>query len=157
MTVAWRSALGYALVVAVGSWGVGVMVDLGWVVVAKCLGQWVTWSTVAVTDPRTYVFPVVATLVLVLARRLSAPMPVWRVPLIDGGAYLLVLLVCAGLLAWWDGAPVPVDDAFVAAVVALFTLQLPAAWVLSFWRAQHLRVVLGRGGGDPAATWFAGP
>ncbi|MDX3225263.1 amino acid adenylation domain-containing protein [Streptomyces sp. ME19-01-6] len=46
-------------------------------------------------------------------------MPVWRIPLLDGGAYLLVLLLWGGLSAWRDGAAVPVDDAFVTANFAL--------------------------------------
>ena len=39
---------------------------------------------------------------------------------------------------------VPVDDAFVVAGFAMFTLQLPSAWLLSIWRARDLRVVLRR-------------
>lgn len=139
MTVTWRGAVSYALTVAIGSWMTGAAVDLAWSAAADSVGLWVSlWAM----NPLSYVFLAVATLTLTLTRRFTAPMPVWRIPLIDGGAYLLVLLLWGGLSAWRDGATVPVDDAFVTASFALFTLQLPSAWLLSTWRARHLRVVL---------------
>ncbi|MFI9630739.1 hypothetical protein [Streptomyces sp. NPDC052042] len=135
MTVTWRSAVSYALTVTIGSWMTGAVVDLAWSAAADSLGLWVSlWPA----NPLSYMFLAAATLVLTLTRRLTAPVPQWRIPLIDGGAYLLILLLWGGLSAWRDGAAVPVDDAFVTAGFALLTLQLPCAWLLSFWRARHL-------------------
>jgi len=141
MTVTWRSAFFYALTVAVGSWVTGALVDLVWSVAADSLGTWVSFWPANLLS---YVFLAGATLTLTLTRRFTAPMPLWRIPLIDGGAYLLVLLLWGGLSAWGDEAAVPVDDAFVVAGFAMFTLQLPSAWLLSIWRARDLRVVLRR-------------
>lgn len=153
MTVTWRSAVAYALIVTIGSWMTGAVVDLAWSAAADSLDSWVSlWPG----NPLTYVFLAVTTLTLTLTRRFTAPMPLWRVPLIDGGAYLLVLLLWGGLSAWRDGAAVPVDDAFVTAGFALLTLQLPCAWLLSFWRARHLRVVLDQDDGGTQATRAAG-
>ncbi|WP_346172564.1 hypothetical protein [Streptomyces cuspidosporus] len=72
------------------------------------------------------------------------------------GVYLLVLLLWSGFSAWRDGAAVPVDDAFAMASFALLTLQLPSAWLLSVWRARHLRVVLDQNDGGTTATRVAG-
>ena len=150
MTVTWRSAVSYALIVTIGSWMTGAAVGLAWSAAAQSLGIW--WS-VWVADVLSYVFLAVTTLTLTLTRRCTAPMPTWRIPLIDSGAYLLVLLLWSGLSAWRDGAAVPVDDAFVTATFALLTLQLPSACLLSVWRARHLHVVLrqiGSGGANAA-------
>lgn len=153
MIVTWRSAVSYALTVAIGSWMTGAVVDLAWSAAADSLGPWVSlW----VTNPLSYVFLAVATLALTQTRRFTAPMPVWRIPLIDGGIYLLVLLLWSGLSAWRDGAAVPVDDTFVTAGFGLLTLQLPSAWLLSVWRARHLRVVLDQNAGGTTATRVAG-
>lgn len=153
MTVTWRSAVAYALTVAIGSWLTGAVVDLAWSAAADSLGPWVSlW----LTNRLSYAFLAVVTLALTLTRRFTAPMPVWRIPLTDGGVYLLVLLLWSGLSAWRDGAAVPVDDAFVTAGFALFTLQLPSAWLLSVWRARHLRVVLDQNDGGTTATRVAG-
>lgn len=150
MTVTWRSAVSYALTVTIGSWMTGAAVDLAWSAAADSLG---TWLSVWVANVLSYVFLTVTTLTLTLTRRCTAPMPAWRIPLIDGGVYLLVLLLWSGLSAWRDGAAVPVDDAFATAGFALLTLQLPSAWLLSVWRARHLRVVLQQigSGGTKAA------
>ncbi|MDX2939011.1 hypothetical protein [Streptomyces ipomoeae] len=153
MTVTWRSVVSYALTVAIGSWMTGAVFDLAWSAAADSLGPWVSFW---VTNPLSYVFLAVTTLALTLTRRFTAPMPVWRIPLIDGGAYLLVLLLWGGLSAWRDGAAVPVDDAFVTAGFALLTLQLPSAWLLSIWRARHLRVVLDQDDGGTTVARVAG-
>lgn len=139
MKATWRSAVLYALTVAAGSCAVGALVDLAWSLVAGDLGFWASFW---IANPWTYAFLAAAALVLLLLRRLTAPMPAWRIWLIDGSAYLLVLLLWAGGLAWSDGADVPVDDAFALAGFALLDLQLPAAWVLSHWCAGRLDVVL---------------
>ncbi|URN15565.1 MULTISPECIES: hypothetical protein [Streptomyces] len=152
--VTWRSACSYALTVVIGSWVTGAAVGLAWSVVMGGLGFWVSlW----VTNPASYVFLAGATLTLVATRRFTRPLPVWRAVLVDGGAYLLVLLLWAGLYAWWGGAAVPVDDAFAVAGFAMLHLQLPAAWVLSFWRARHLHAVPRHDGGPAAAAPAAGP
>ncbi|MEU3861465.1 hypothetical protein AB0F03_29545 [Streptomyces sp. NPDC028722] len=143
MTVTWRGALSYALTVTLLSWLTGAAVDLVWQAVGGSLRTWVsTW----VGDPWSAVFIVVAAATLTMTRRLTAPLPVWRVPLIDGFAYLAVLLVCAGLSSWTAGDEAPADSAFVVAILALFSLQLPSAWLLSAWRARHLETVLTRSG-----------
>ncbi|WP_200309317.1 hypothetical protein [Streptomyces adelaidensis] len=153
MTVTWRSAVSYALIVAIGSWLTGAVVDLAWSVAADNVGSWVSfWAA----NPVSYVFLAVTTLALTLTRRFTAPMPVWRLPLLDGGVYLLVLLLWGGLSAWRDGAAVPVDDAFVTAGFALLTLQLPSAWLLILWRARHLRVVLRQDDDGTTAARVAG-
>ena len=153
MTVTWRSAVSYALTVAIGSWMTGAVVDLAWSAAADSFGPWVSlWAA----NPLAYVFLAMTTLTLTLTRRFTAPMPVWRVPLIDGGAYLLVLLLWAGLSAWRDGAAVPVDDAFATAGFAMLTLQLPSAWLLIVWRAHHLRVVLTQDDGGTTAARVTG-
>ncbi|MEU6534758.1 hypothetical protein [Streptomyces sp. NPDC047000] len=141
MAVTWYSAVSYALVVTIGSWTTGAVVGLVWSASAASLG---TWVSLWVANFPSYMLLTVITLTLALTRRYTAPLPTWRVPLVDGGAYLLVLLLVSGLWAWKEGAAVPVDDAFVTASFALLTLQLPAAWLLSVWRARHLRVVLRR-------------
>ncbi|WP_411574602.1 hypothetical protein [Streptomyces fradiae] len=104
-----------------------------------------------------YVFVAGAALTLLLTRRFTAPVPAWRTALVDGGAYLLVLLLWAGLCAWWSGAAVPVDDAFAVAGFAMLHLQLPSAWLLSFWRAHHLQATpLHHSGGEAATARAAG-
>ncbi|MFI1890715.1 hypothetical protein [Streptomyces jumonjinensis] len=153
MTVTWRSAVSYALTVTLGSWMTGALVGLAWSAAAGSFEFWVSWW---VTNPLAPVFLAVTALTLTLARRLTAPMPVWRIPLIDGGAYLLNLLLCAGLIAWWNGAEAPADDAFVVAAFAMITLQLPSAWLLSYLRAQHLHIVLDRNDGGTKETRAAG-
>ncbi|MFT2018372.1 hypothetical protein ACMA1D_21410 [Streptomyces sp. 796.1] len=149
MTVTWRTALSYALAVAVGAWLVGAGVDLAWSVAAGGLGA---WFSLWVADPLVHALTAVTAFALTLARRIDSPLPTWRVPLVDGSLYLLVLLVGNGLAAWRTGAESPVDDAFVMASFALLGLQLPAAWVLSAWRAHHLRLVVGRSGGGWSAA-----
>ncbi|WP_405873230.1 MULTISPECIES: hypothetical protein [unclassified Streptomyces] len=147
MTVTWRGAVSYALTVVVLSWLTGAGVDLAWQTASGGggLGGWLsTWGK----DPWNAVFAAVAVASLTLARRLLAPLPRWRVMLVDGSVYLAALLVCAGLSAWAAGDEAPADTAFVAAVLALFTLQLPAAWVLCVWRSGSLEVVLSRAGTD---------
>ena len=75
----------------------GAVVDVAWSAVADSLGPWVSlWAT----NPLSYVFLAMAILTLTLTRRFTAPTPVWRIPLIDGGAYLLVLLLWGGLAGW---------------------------------------------------------
>ncbi|MFF9363189.1 hypothetical protein [Streptomyces griseoluteus] len=143
MTVTWRGALSYALTVTVLSWLTGAVVDLAWQAADGSLG---TWTANWMTDPWNAVFLAAAVATLTTTRRLTAPLPVWRVALIDGCAYLVVLLVCAGLSSWAAGEDAPADSAFVAAILSLFTFQLPAAWLLSFWRAGHLETVLSRAG-----------
>ncbi|MER0245137.1 hypothetical protein AAHZ94_24725 [Streptomyces sp. HSW2009] len=149
MTVTWRTALSYALTVAVGAWLVGAGVDLAWSVAAGGLGA---WFSLWVGDPLTHTLTAVTVLALTLARRIDGPLPTWRVPLVDGSLYLLVLLVGNGLAAWWTGAEGPADTAFALASFALLDLQLPAAWALSAWRARHLRLVIGRSGGGWSAA-----
>lgn len=149
MGVTWRSAVRYALTVVIGSWLIGAGVDLAWAVVAGGLDAWVSFR---VGDPWSYAFLAGATLTLTLVRRWTDPMPVWCVPLIDGGAYLLVLLLWGGLTAWRYGAAVPADDAFLVATLAMLDLQLPSAWLLIFWRSRHLRVVLTRDDGGTTAA-----
>ncbi|MCP9945105.1 hypothetical protein LUX12_10430 [Streptomyces somaliensis] len=85
----WRSACSYALIVAVGSWVTGAAVGLAWSAAADDLGGWASFW---VANPVSYVFVAGAALTLVATRRFTAPLPVWRTVLIDGGAYLLVLL-----------------------------------------------------------------
>ncbi|MES4889914.1 hypothetical protein [Streptomyces sp. NPDC096012] len=141
MTVTWRAAVCYALTVTVLSLLTAAAVDLAWHAASGGLGTWVSaW----VKNPWNGVFAVAATITLTLTRRLTDPLPMWRVPLLDGSAYLVVLLVCAGLASWSAGDEAPADTAFVSAVLAMFTLQLPTAWVLSAWRARHLDTVLTR-------------
>ena len=139
MTVTWRGAVRYALTVVVLSWLLGAGVDLVWQAATGGLG---TWASFWLKDPGNWVFLVVGTASLTLARRLLAPLPRWRVVVVDGSVYLAALLLCAGLSAWATGDEVPADSAFVVAVYALFTLQLPAAWALCAWRSRDLEVVL---------------
>ncbi|MFJ8330867.1 hypothetical protein [Streptomyces sp. NPDC094437] len=140
MTVTWRGAVRYALIVVVVSWSVGAGVDLFWRLVAgDGLG---TWAAVWVTEVWNGVFVAVTVVALTLARRLLAPLPRWRVMLVDGSLYLAALLLCAGVEAWAAGYEAPVDSAFVMAIFAMFTLQLPAAWLLCVWRSGSLEVVL---------------
>nr|BFD88512.1 hypothetical protein StreXyl84_79130 [Streptomyces sp. Xyl84] len=139
MTVTWRSALTYALTVVIGSWMIGAVVDLAWSAAAGSLESWVSqWPA----NSLSYVFLAAATLTLTLTRRFTSAAPQWRTPLVDGCAYLLILLLWAGLSAWRDEAAAPADDAFVTAGFALLTLQLPSAWLLSTWRARHLEVAV---------------
>ncbi|MGW2209608.1 hypothetical protein [Streptomyces sp. NPDC001781] len=148
MTVTWRGALSYALTVTVLSWLTGAVVDLAWQAADGSLG---TWTDSWVTDPWNAFFLAAAVATLTATRRLTAPLPVWRVVLIDGCAYLVVLLLCAGLSSWAAGDDAPADSAFLVAVLSLFTFQLPAAWLLSVWRARHLETVLSRAGAhDPS-------
>ncbi|MEV7421293.1 hypothetical protein [Streptomyces sp. NPDC091212] len=150
MTVTWRSAVSYALTVVVLSWLTGAGVDLAWQAASGGLRAWVSFW---VTDPWNAVFVVTAVIALTLVRRVLAVLPNWRVALIDGAVYLAVLLLCSGISAWAAGDEGPVDAAFVMAILALFTLQLPAAWLLSAWRSPHLEVVLSRAGArGPAAA-----
>ncbi|EYT79478.1 hypothetical protein CF54_31075 [Streptomyces sp. Tu 6176] len=147
MTVTWRSALTYALTVVIGSWTIGAVVDLAWSAVAGSLGSWVSqWPA----NSLSYVFLAAATLTLTLTRRFTSAVPQWRTPLVDGCAYLLILLLWAGLSAWRDEAAAPADDAFATAGLALLTLQLPSAWLLSTWRARHLEVAVRREHGNSA-------
>ncbi|MEV5527018.1 hypothetical protein [Streptomyces prunicolor] len=139
MTVTWRGAVRYALTVVVLSWLIGAGVDLVWQAATGGLG---TWASFWLKDPGNWVFLVCGTAALTLARLLLAPLPRWRVVVVDGSVYLLALLLCAGLSAWATGDEAPADAAFVVAIYALFTLQLPAAWALGAWRSRDLEVVL---------------
>ncbi|GGZ82170.1 hypothetical protein ACFOOM_22350 [Streptomyces echinoruber] len=141
MTVTWRSAVSYALTVTVLSFLTGAAVDLAW---QAPFGDFGLWVSVWAGNPWSAVFVGAAATVLTLTRRLTGPLPVWRVPLIDGSAYLVVLLVCAGLESWAYGDEAPADSAFAMASFALLTLQLPSAWLLIVWRARHLDTVLTR-------------
>lgn len=141
MTVTWRGAVSYALTVVVVSWLVGAAVDLAWSAASGDLG---IWASFWVKDPWHAVFVAAATVSLTLARRLLAPLPRWRVMLVDGSVYLVALLLCWGIAAAVAGDEAPADAAFVMAILALFTLQLPAAWLLCVWRSGSLEVVLGR-------------
>ncbi|WP_112467650.1 hypothetical protein [Streptomyces triticisoli] len=143
MTVTWRSAVSYAFTVVVLSWLTGAAVDVAWTAASDGPGGWLSpW----VKDPWNAVFVAAAVASLTLARRFLSALPRWRVVLVDGFVYLVVLLVCSGVSAWADGDDVPADAAFMMAIFALFTLQLPAAWLLCAWRTGHLEVVLSRGG-----------
>lgn len=144
VTVTWRSAVSYALTVVVLSWLTGAAVDLAWTAASGSgLGGWVSlW----VKDPWNAVFVVAATASLTLARGLLAALPRWRVVLVDGFVYLVMLLACSGLSSWAGGDDAPADTASMMAVYALFTLQLPTAWLLCAWRTAHLEVVLSRAG-----------
>lgn len=141
------------MIVAIGSWVTGAAVGLAWSAATGGLGSWVSFW---VANPMSYAFVAGAALTLVAIRRFTGFLPVWRTVLIDGGAYLLVLLTWAGLWAWWSGAAVPVDDAFVAAGFAMLHPQLPSAWVPGFWRAHHLRAAPRRNGGSTTAPQSAG-
>jgi hypothetical protein len=145
VTVTWRGAVRYALTVVVLSWLIGAGVDLAWQVGSGGLGAWAAFW---LKDPWSWVFVAVGTASLTLARRLLAPLPRWRVILVDGSVYLVALLVCAGMSAWAVGDDAPADAAFVVAIYALFTLQLPAAWGLCAWRSRDLEVVLSAAGTD---------
>ncbi|MEU6070773.1 hypothetical protein ABZ864_41650 [Streptomyces sp. NPDC047082] len=89
-----------------------------------------------------------ATSSLTFARRLDKPLPRWRGALVDAGIYLAVLLLISGTAAWAAGDDAPADTAFVTAIIALFTFQLPAAWLLTTWRSGHLQLVLSDGRTD---------
>ncbi|GAA1014130.1 hypothetical protein GCM10009564_42890 [Streptomyces thermogriseus] len=141
MTVAWRSAASYALAVTLGSLLTGAAVGLFWSAWAGSLGSWTSFW---IKNPWQLVFAAATTLTLTLIRRFTDPMPLWRVPLIDGGAYLGVLLLCAGVASWAAGSDTPVDEAFFVASLALLWLQLPSAWLLIFYRAHRLDIVLTR-------------
>ncbi|MFD9217668.1 hypothetical protein ACFVY9_32135 [Streptomyces sp. NPDC059544] len=65
-----------------------------------------------------------------------------QVEVADAVVYVAVLLLTAVLSAWSVGDDAPFDAAFVLAIISLFTLRLPAAWLLSLWRSGHLEVVL---------------
>ncbi|MGW7381464.1 hypothetical protein [Streptomyces sp. NPDC054794] len=139
MTVTWRSAVLYALTVVVLSWLTGAAVDLAWQATSGGLSVWLSFW---LKDPWNAVFLAATTVVLTLARRLDTPLPRWRVILVDGGLYLAAFLASWGASAWAADDGAPADGAFFMAYFALFTLQLPAAWLLSAWRSGHLRVVL---------------
>jgi hypothetical protein len=139
MTVTWRSAFSYALAVAALSWLIGIGVELALTTAFSGLGD---WSIITAADPWELLFPACATVLLAAARLLLAPMPRWRVAVIDSALYTAVLLACAGITAWAAGDEQPADSAFVTAIFALLSLQLPAAWGLSAWRSGHLDVVL---------------
>lgn len=142
VTVSWRSAVSYALTVVVLSWLTGAAVDLAWQATSGHLDAWLsTW----LKDPWNAVFVAAATASLILARRLDKPLPRWRAGLVDSGIYLFVLLLVSGISAWAASDDAPADTAFVTAIIALFTLQLPAAWVLTTWRSGHLQLVLSNG------------
>ncbi|MGW0737963.1 hypothetical protein [Streptomyces sp. NPDC002851] len=138
MTVTWRGAFRYALTVVVLSWVIGIGVELALTAFDGSGG----WRATTVADPWVLIFPAAAIVSLTVARRFLAPLPRWRVMLVDGGLYTVLLLVCGGLTAWAAGDEAPVDSAFVTGIFALFSLQLPAAWLLSVWRSGHLEVVL---------------
>ncbi|MCF3131532.1 hypothetical protein [Streptomyces olivochromogenes] len=139
MTVTWRSAFLYALTVVVLSWLTGAAVDLAWQATSGGID---TWLSFWLKDPWNAVFVAATTVVLTLARRLDTPLPRRRVILVDGGLYLAAFLASWGVSVWAAGDGAPVDGAFFMAYFALFTLQLPAAWLLSAWRSGHLQVVL---------------
>ncbi|MGW1747927.1 hypothetical protein ACWCRD_20450 [Streptomyces sp. NPDC002092] len=154
MTVTWRGAVSYALTVVVLSWLVGAGVDLAWQ--AAPGGSVGGWADFWWKNPWHAVFVGAATISLVLARRLLAPLPRWRVTLVDGSVYLAALLLCWGVSAWAEGDGAPADWAFVMAIVALYTLQLPAAWLLCVWRSGSLEVVLSGTGTDELHGGLAG-
>ncbi|MFF4499633.1 hypothetical protein [Streptomyces sp. NPDC001401] len=145
MTVTWRGAVSYALTVVVVSWLIGAAVDLAW---SAASGDFGMWASFWVKEPWQAVFLGAATVSLTLARRLMDPLPRWRVMLVDGSVYLVALLVCWGVASWVAGDGAPVDAAFFMATLALFSLQLPAAWLLCVWRSGSLEVVLAKAGTD---------
>ncbi|MBB1245210.1 hypothetical protein GL263_16760 [Streptomyces durbertensis] len=139
MTVTWRSAVRYAFFVVASSWMVGLVV-----LAAMTLTSRGTSGLADIVGPAELVFPVVAFAGLTVARRVLPPLPRWGVILTDGALYVAILVGCEGVAAWAAGDDSPLDSAFVIAIFALFSLQLPAAWGLSAWRAQHLEVVIRR-------------
>jgi hypothetical protein len=153
VTVTWRGAISYALTVVVLSWLTGAGVDLAWSAASDSVGAWASFW---VKDPWQWGFLAAATASLTLVRRLQDPLPRRRVMLVDGSVYLAALLVCAGVESWAAGDGAPVDAAFVMAIIALFTLQLPAAWVLCVWRSGSLEVVLSGAGTDELHGGLAG-
>ncbi|MFE0508541.1 hypothetical protein [Streptomyces sp. NPDC058964] len=152
MTITWRSAVLHALTVVVLSWLTGAAVDLAW---SASSGHLHTWLSTWLRDPWNAVFISAATASLTFARRPDKPLPRWRAALIDAGIYVTVLLVISGIAAWATGDDAPADTAFVTAVIALFTLQLPAARLLTMWRSGHLQIVLSDGQTDPTSRNLA--
>jgi hypothetical protein len=146
VTVTWRSAISYALTAVLLSWLTGALVDLAWHAASAGLRGWVSFW---LKDHWNAAFLMTAATSLTPARRLLSALPRWRAVLVDGSLYLAVLLLCSGLSSWAAGDKAPADSAFVLALFAMLTLQLPAAWLLCAWRTGHLEVVLTRPG--PAA------
>ncbi|MEU7024568.1 hypothetical protein ABZ990_28555 [Streptomyces sp. NPDC046203] len=153
MFTPWRSALGYAAWVTLISWVTGTVVDtassLAFDNESGPLGTdkllWCEYQAV---------FLVICFTVLTLARRLLSPLPRWRTVLVDGALYMLVLGLAGTIADGWTNPGELLNAAAIYSFLALYTLQLPTAWVMSIWRSGKLDAVLKKrytlGGGEQA-------
>ncbi|PVC92966.1 hypothetical protein DBP19_14780 [Streptomyces sp. CS090A] len=91
---------------------------------------------------------------LTAARFFLPPAPRWKAAIVDSSLYLLLLLACYGAVLMTDGSNVgeAIGGAFSVALMAMYALQLPAAWALIAWATGHLAPTGPRREQSPAAS-----
>ncbi|MEV4875512.1 hypothetical protein [Streptomyces cyaneofuscatus] len=143
------SALFYALNVTVSSSLIGLAVD-------KALASFEEgpWDPLLYGERSGLIFPAACLIVLTAARLFLPPAPRWKAAVVDSSLYLLLLLGCYGAVLMADGSSAgeSIGGAFFVALLAMFTLQLPAAWALIAWAAGHLTPTEPRREQSPAAS-----
>lgn len=143
------SALFYALNVIVSSSLIGLVVD-------KVLASFEEgpWDPLLYGERSDLIFPAACLIVLTAARFFLPPVPRWKAAIVDSSLYLLLLLACYGAALMTDGSNVgeAIGGAFSVALMAMYTLQLPAAWALIAWATGHLAPTGPRREQSPAAS-----
>ncbi|UXY30824.1 hypothetical protein [Streptomyces sp. HUAS TT20] len=135
MNVTFRSALYYAHCVTLGSVFTGITADRLWSTVSGG-----PWEPLLYGSRSDWIFPVICIAVLTAARMLRRTDPRWKTAVIDSILYLTTFIACiaASAVMRGDAAADAIDGAFFIATLAMFTLQLPAAWALIAWCSGHL-------------------
>lgn len=154
MFTPWRSATAYAAVITAGSFAVGTVITVGYSLAA---GSWEDWENSLLFTRYHAIFLAAVFTVLAVARRVCAPLPRWRAAVVDSGLYTLVMLVVSVITSIAEGVGVgeAVDWAFVEMTFALLTLQIPTAYVLSWWASERLTLAVHvpRRPSDPTARF----
>ncbi|MGW0706706.1 hypothetical protein ACWD4G_12220 [Streptomyces sp. NPDC002643] len=140
MFTPWRSAALYAGIVTVGSAAVSGLMESALMLLsgmAPAPGEMLLFS-----PHQAAVLPM-AFVALTLTRKLRPALPRWQVVVTDSTVYTLAfLLASAAVSLAYDGAREAAEVPFALASLAMITLQIPSAYVLSGWASGRLTVAM---------------
>ncbi|OEJ21507.1 hypothetical protein AS594_38835 [Streptomyces agglomeratus] len=141
MITPWRSAAAYAARVTLGSWSIALIVAAAYSLSTEL---WQGWGNLSLFVPTDTVILAAQLAALTLARKLRTSLPRWKVTAFDGPLYTAVLLtgVIISSLVASDGPATAVDAGFYYLVIGMFTLQLPAAYLISWLASRRLTVAV---------------